>query len=77
MSQRHYFANVLVQRINDAKSLTDLVYVSARIDDARYTGEITTDTARMLRLAMHERADKIGRDGIEQFSNQTIVEVTA
>ena len=77
MSHMHYMANVLIQRISQAKSLTDLVLVSARIDDAQYGGEISSDTARLLRLTMHERADRIGRDGIGEFRNTTISEVTA
>lgn len=77
MSHMHYMANVLIQRISQAKLLTDLVLVSARIDDAQYRGQISSDTSRLLRLAMHERADRIGRDGIEEFRNSTISEVSA
>lgn len=77
MSNLHYRANVLVRAIEASTSLTDLVYVSARIDDAQHMGDISSDTARLLRLAMHERADRMGRDGIEEFRHTTIGEVTA
>lgn len=77
MTRWHYYATVLIDQINDAKSLTDLVHVSVRIDDAQYTGSITSDTAQLLRLAMHERADQIGKDGVDEFRRTVISEVQA
>lgn len=64
----------IVAQIKASTSISDLVLASVRISECASLGKITPAAERLLTLACQEKADEIGRRGIEEFRNMAIGE---